>query len=101
MKLAFFITGHTKATACAGNKCGGSLTRMVLHGAPSKEAAESWAKDYVSKLLLKGRPEQNLTKLLVLPVYEALLTAAGEEPIDWKSFPNRTITLTARNAARI
>jgi hypothetical protein len=40
-------------------------------------------------LLLEGSPEQRLTELLVLPVYEALLASTGEETIDWKSFRTR------------
>jgi hypothetical protein len=81
----FFIKGRTEPIEGAGNKFG-SVTFTILYDAPSKDAADQWAADFVAERLLRRHPEQRLTETLVAPVYSHLLTSDGEAEIDWPSF---------------
>jgi hypothetical protein len=85
MALVFFVTARTEPVNPGPDKFG-SCTRIILYDAPSQKAADRWAKGYVEHLLLDDHPEQKLAKLQVLPVYDRVLTSAGDEKIDWPSF---------------
>lgn len=91
LTLAFFITARTAPVPSSLAKSG-TGTRLVLHGAPTREAAQTWAIDYVQDLLLHGHPEQKLAELVVIPIHHRLLTPDGDENIDWPSFSKCAIS---------
>jgi hypothetical protein len=80
--FVFFIKAGTQPVDPESG-ISGSGTSTILYNAPSQEAAEQWAKEFVGELLLKGHPEQKLTNLQLLPVHERLITPVGDEPIPW------------------
>jgi hypothetical protein len=82
--LAFFITARTEPVVPAPDKFG-TGTSVILYDAPTKIAADEWAKAFVHRVLLERHPEQKLTELKVIPVYERLQTSTGSQHIDWST----------------
>jgi hypothetical protein len=81
--FAFFITAQAESFPDGANRFG-SCASIVLWNAPSVEAAEPWAREFV-KTTLRLQSDQQIMELKVLPVDEHLLTWTEPVPIQWAS----------------
>ncbi len=97
--LVFFISAHTEPILPAPDQKHGSATQIVLTEAPSRENAETWARQYVQKMLLDLFPEQKLSELKIIPVHDAIFTHEGSEKIDWTTFPAKAMSARERHSS--